>query len=206
MSSVHAEWEKKLYNEAKKERADKQEKINEIKYEINKLQNDVNKIENKQQEAESQGGNIAIENIQAQIDTKKSKLNDTEWEFNKLKNEEKLAKNKYDDSSESHNDISSRGFEIRTGDLFPWAKPADKWSVTANTNFYLSKIIQMLMILLGSASLLIMTVWAGYMIMYHGQDELLSKGKSIFTAGIIALVVAGSSYYLVSAMRFLLFQ
>lgn len=103
-------------------------------------------------------------------------------------------------------DISSSGFEIRTGDLFPWAKPADKWSVTANTNFYLSKIIQMLMILLGSASLLIMTVWAGYMIMYHGQDELLSKGKSIFTAGIIALVVAGSSYYLVSAMRFLLFQ
>lgn len=103
-------------------------------------------------------------------------------------------------------DISSPGFEIDTHTFFPWAKTAGKDNIEQNTNYYLSKIIQMLMVLLGSVSLLIMTVWAGYMIMYHGQDELLSKGKSIFTAGIISLIVAGSSYYLVSAIRFLLFQ
>jgi hypothetical protein len=63
-----------------------------------------------------------------------------------------------------------------------------------------------LMIGLGSVSLLIMTIWAWYMIIFHGQDELLSKWKYIFMSWIIALVVALSSYYIVSLLRYLLYS
>jgi hypothetical protein len=44
------------------------------------------------------------------------------------------------------------------------------------------------------------------MIFYHGQDELLSKGKSIFMSGLIALIVALASYYIVSLVRFILYS
>ena len=73
-------------------------------------------------------------------------------------------------------------------------------------NFVLWTIIQKLMIALWVLSVLIMTVGWGYIIMYHWQDELLSKGKSIFMSGVIALVVALSSYYIVSALRFILYN
>jgi len=51
-----------------------------------------------------------------------------------------------------------------------------------------------------------MSVGAGYMILHHGQDELLSKGKAIFMSGVYALVVALGSYYLVAIFRFILFK
>lgn len=83
------------------------------------------------------------------------------------------------------------------------------WGEEKNTsqviNTVLGNIIQKLMIALGSFALIIMTVWGGYMILAHGQDELLSKWKSIFLSGIIALVVALSSYYLVSFIQFILY-
>jgi hypothetical protein len=43
------------------------------------------------------------------------------------------------------------------------------------------------------------------MIIYHGQDEFLSKGKSIFTAGLIALVVALSAGLIVRLFSALLY-
>ena len=62
------------------------------------------------------------------------------------------------------------------------------------------------MIAIWAISLLVMTIWAWYMIFYHWQDELLSKGKSIFNAWIIALIVALSSYYIVSLVRLILYS
>jgi hypothetical protein len=73
-------------------------------------------------------------------------------------------------------------------------------------NFLLGTLIEKLMVALGILSVLIMTVWGWYIVMYHGQDELLSKGKSIFNAGVIALVVALSSYMLVGLLRFILYN
>jgi len=109
------------------------------------------------------------------------------------------------------NCLNEKSFRIDTGKFSPIGKMTDKsWTVLKNTeekiNFLLWTIIQKLMIALWVLSVLIMTVGGGYIIMYHGQDELLSKGKSIFMSGIIALVVALSSYYIVSGLRFILYN
>jgi hypothetical protein len=55
-------------------------------------------------------------------------------------------------------------------------------------------------------ALFIMTLGAGYMIFAHGEDEFLSKWKAVFVSGITALVIALSSYYLVSFVRFILYS
>jgi hypothetical protein len=51
----------------------------------------------------------------------------------------------------------------------------------------------------------IMTLWAWYMIIYHGQDEFLSKWKSIFMSWIIALAVALSAWVIVKLFAYLLY-
>ena len=62
------------------------------------------------------------------------------------------------------------------------------------------------MIGLGSIALLVMTIWTWYMILYHWEDELLSKWKYMFNSWIIALVVALSSYYIVSLLESILYR
>ena len=52
----------------------------------------------------------------------------------------------------------------------------------------------------------IMTIGAGYMIIYHGQDDFLSKWKSIFSAGLIALVIALSAWLIVRLFSYLLYS
>lgn len=103
-------------------------------------------------------------------------------------------------------DMTSTGFTIDTSDFAPgWTKV--EWDTAEQKiNSALWIIIQKLMIAMWMLSLLIMTVWAWYMILYRWQDELLSKWKSIFSSGLIALVVALSSYYLVSLVRFILYS
>lgn len=73
-------------------------------------------------------------------------------------------------------------------------------------NKWLWTIIQKLMIALWVISLLIMTIWAWYIILYHGEDEYLTKWKWIFTAGIISLVIALSSYYMVNLIGYILYK
>jgi hypothetical protein len=107
------------------------------------------------------------------------------------------------------NCINSQDFEIRVSDIAPGGQFVAKQGFTKTSevvNFILGTIIQKLMIALWSLALIIMTIWAWYMILAHGQDELLSKWKSIFISGIISLIVALSSYYLVSFIRFILYS
>lgn len=104
------------------------------------------------------------------------------------------------DSSSFQIDVSSSGGILG----WMWFTPEGDTSQVINRT--LGTIIQKLMVALWVLAVLIMTVWAGYIIMYHGQDELLSKGKSIFMAGVTSLVVALSSYYLVSILRFILYN
>lgn len=115
------------------------------------------------------------------------------------------AKDEYDDSTAAEWDITSRGYQIMVNDISPWMDV--KWGTTKeNVNFALATIIQNLMIALWSLALLIMTVWAWYIVLHNGQDELLSKWKSIFMSWVYALIVALSSYYLINIIRFILFQ
>lgn len=102
--------------------------------------------------------------------------------------------------------INSKNFEISVWNITPGWNSLIQNSTEETVNYTLSTIIEKLMIGLGSLSLLIMTIWAWYMIIYHGQDELLSKWKYIFMSWVIALVVALSSYYMVSLLRYLLYS
>jgi len=102
--------------------------------------------------------------------------------------------------------INSTSFEISVWNVTPGWNSLIKGTTTETINYTLGTIIEKLMIGLGSMALLIMTVGAGYMIIFHGQDELLSKWKYIFMSWIIALVVALSSYYMVSLLRYLLYS
>ena len=101
-------------------------------------------------------------------------------------------------------DLSNHCFEIQTNKLAPgltiWGG-----STKEKIDVLLGDIIQKLMIALWSLSFLIMTIWAWFMIMYNGQDELLSKWKTIFMSWIISMLVALCSYYLVSLVRFILY-
>jgi hypothetical protein len=55
-------------------------------------------------------------------------------------------------------------------------------------------------------SLIIMVIWWWYMIIYSWQEELLSKWKKIFMAGIISLIIALLSWLIVNFVNYLLYN
>lgn len=71
---------------------------------------------------------------------------------------------------------------------------------------FLDTLLGKLIMVFGACSAFIMTIGAGYMIIYHGQDDFLSKWKSIFTAGLISLVIALSAGLIVRLFSFLLYS
>jgi hypothetical protein len=105
----------------------------------------------------------------------------------------------------ANSDVSSESFSIRVNDISPWMDI--HWGDSKESvNFALWTIIQKLMIALWSLALLIMTIWAWYIILHNWQDELLSKWKSIFMSGVIALIVALSSYYIIAILSYILYK
>lgn len=104
--------------------------------------------------------------------------------------------------------IDQESFMIETG-LFSvgWKELKDGTTTSKELiNKWLGTIIQKLMIALWVISLLIMTVWAWYIILYHWEDEYLTKWKWIFTAWLVSLVIALSSYYIVNAIAYILYK
>jgi hypothetical protein len=116
------------------------------------------------------------------------------------------AKAKYiDDCKVSKNCIDQPSFVIKTWDISPWI--VGKWNTSSEiANWALWTIIQKMMLALWFLSVFIMTVWAWYIVLHNWQDELLSKWKTIFMSWIYAMIIALSSYYLVAAVRFLLYS
>ena len=108
------------------------------------------------------------------------------------------------DCDKSWNCIDQPNFEIKVDNISPWMKINWK-STKENINHAFGTIIQKLMIALGSLSLLIMTVWAWYMVLNWWQDELLNKWKSIFMAWVYSMVVALASYYIIVIVRYILY-
>ena len=161
-----------------------------------------------------------ISAIEKNLDAAKKKLDDwppTQETIDTIKNLEKDLKTyewlrdeakKAEDSAcaASGDCIDKASFMIETS-LFSDGGKGLKWeSSKATINMVLWTLIQKLMIALWIISLLIMTIGAGYMILYHGEDEYLSKWKSIFIAGIISLIVALSSYYIVNLVAYILYK
>lgn len=104
------------------------------------------------------------------------------------------------------NCLDKTSFMIDTKDISPWTKNYNEtWDIKDTANNILSTIIQNLMVAIWVIALLVMSIWAWYMIFYHGQDEMLSKGKTMFTTWITALIIALISYYLVSLLRYILY-
>lgn len=103
--------------------------------------------------------------------------------------------------------IDKPNYMISTTEMFNfWWKWAE-WSTSKEkiNNLLNWKLIQNLMIALWVVSLFVMTVWAWYIIAYHGQDEFLSRWKSIFVTWIVSLIIALTSYYMVSLVRYIIF-
>jgi len=102
-------------------------------------------------------------------------------------------------------DLTSDKFQINVNSISPWIE--SKWSNTSErVNWVLWTLIQNMMIWLWILSVLIMTIWSGYIIFHNWQDELLSKGKSIFMSWVYAMIIALTSYYLISIVRYMLYS
>ena len=102
-------------------------------------------------------------------------------------------------------DLTSPSFMVNSNDLFPWLNAPVSWSSNI-ANWFLWSIIQNMMVVLGTLSIFIMTIWAWYMILHTWQEEFLTRWKSIFMAWIYAMVIALSAYYLVAILRFILYS
>ena len=110
------------------------------------------------------------------------------------------------DSAFAIDDITSSNFTIDVGTITPTPTSliSDEagWTVT---NF-LASILNKLILVFWVFSAFIMTIGAWYMIIYHGQDEFLSKWKSIFMAGLISLAIALSAGIIVRLFAYLLYS
>ena len=103
-------------------------------------------------------------------------------------------------------DISDAWFTIDVWTITPtWTGSFDWKSSTEVINFTLETLITSLITAFWVLSLLVMTIGAGFMIIYHGQDELLTRWKSIFSYGLISLAVALSAWLLVNFVSYLLY-
>ena len=102
-------------------------------------------------------------------------------------------------------DLTSKHFMIDVWDLAPGGEKLGKSTAAQTWVNVLETFITKLMIAFWVLALLVMTIGWWYMIFYHGKDDLLSKWKTIFTAWLIALVVALSAWILVEVVVYILY-
>jgi hypothetical protein len=103
------------------------------------------------------------------------------------------------------NNIKDANFEINVSDITPGSVDLI-WAGAGETiDNVLLTVLEKLIVVFGVFAVFIMTVGAGYMIIYHGQDEFLSKWKSIFMSWILALAVALSAWVIVKLFAYLLY-
>lgn len=103
------------------------------------------------------------------------------------------------------NNIKDADFSIDVDTITPGSTTLI-WDGAGETlNNVLLTVLEKLIVVFWVFAVFIMTIGAGYMIIYHGQDEFLSKWKSIFMSGIIALAVALSAWVIVKLFAYLLY-
>lgn len=102
-------------------------------------------------------------------------------------------------------DLTSPDTMINVDDIYPWKK-VNKGSSLETANWILWTIIQNMMVALWAISILVMTIWAWFMILNSWDESMLTKWKTIFMSWIYAIVIALASYYMIAIVRFLLFN
>lgn len=119
--------------------------------------------------------------------------------------QEQRMEQRKEDCARSWDCIDQPTFMIDTSIFSPWWGDLKQGNSQDTINNVFLVVIQKLMIGIGLVSFLVIAIWAGYMLIYHGEDEYLSKWKSIVIGGIVALIVALVSYYLVDLLGYVLY-
>jgi hypothetical protein len=104
--------------------------------------------------------------------------------------------------------LCSSWYMIKTSELWlpsTFNKTWKKWAKDTVNNVLINTI-QKLMIAFWVLSLLVMTIGWWYMIFAHGQDNLLSRWKGIFTAGLISIMIALSAWIIMKIVIYLLYN
>lgn len=103
--------------------------------------------------------------------------------------------------------LCSEQFKISTSQFSPGGKSfVAQWWAKKTVDAFFTTLIKKLMIALWSLALLIMVVWAWFMIFAMWKDDNLNKWKTIFKSWLIALAIALSSYFIVSFLSFILYS
>lgn len=104
-------------------------------------------------------------------------------------------------------DISKEWFTIEVSDYTPmW-----KWTIGGSTLSEKAKelsdlVIDVLMVPIGVIALLIISIWAGYMIFYNWKEEFLTKWRSMIFTWFLALFIALCSAYIIKAVLYMLYS
>ena len=132
---------------------------------------------------------------------------DPESSIETTENWDPLEESWWDDGDEvSSWGITSTEFMINPRTFSPGGNSLWTGWTQRNVDNLLTRVLNVLIVVFWVMSVFVMTIGAGYMIIYHGQDEMLSKGKSIFVSGIIALVIALSAWLIVRLFIYLLYN
>lgn len=102
-------------------------------------------------------------------------------------------------------DLSKPSFMINVNEISPGWSGLIGSSAEATIENTLKRSIERLIIALGTIALLVMTIGAGYMILYAGEDERLTRGKTIFTWWLIAVGISLLSWIMVQLISYLLY-
>ncbi len=104
-------------------------------------------------------------------------------------------------------DLTKSDFSLNPWIFSPWSTNL-LWTGDMETTVtdILINVIDLLIVSFWVLALLIMTIWAWYMIIYHGQEEFLSKWKTIFTAWLISLIVALSAWLIMAMINYLVYN
>lgn len=107
----------------------------------------------------------------------------------------------------SDSDFSKPTFTITVDDLTPMWRANVPWStLEEKANNLLLDIIEILMVAIWVIALLVVSIWAGYMIFYNWKEEFLTKWRSMIFTWLLALFIALCSYYIMNLVRYILYN
>jgi hypothetical protein len=102
--------------------------------------------------------------------------------------------------------LTDPGFTLNSNTFSPWSTSLKNGDMENTVTHILVNIIDLLIISFWVLSLLVMTIGAGYMIIYHWEEEFLSKWKTIFKAWLISLSVALLSWLIINLVNYLIYN
>lgn len=104
-------------------------------------------------------------------------------------------------------DFSSPEFEINVSDFTPMGRDiVEGDSLKTKSENLLLEIIEILMVSIWVISLLVISIGAWYMIFYNWKEDFLTKWRNMIYTGLLALLIALSSFYIINLIRYILYN